>query len=557
MDDTKATKSEHNVVNVLRLLTEGDVERVTNSDHEYQGRCPIHKSDCVIKAEDEKHLWKCDSGSSGDVITLLMEVMRYSYSEAMDQYPDMPHNPNVIYRHGDVVCSNKGICVTPTRLGAHRLAEIDVVATSIHEWKSSYAKAFQDRAIILLPDNSKPGRGFMGQLAGHIARTAVSLQMVHIPDLDPAEGIESWLSHGGTKEQLAKLINATEFWQTEAAPATDIHSKEPIIDPPPEWNGFLLRKPNGMLETGSFENCCVYLEHEKTWKGRLKYNEFACEVEIDGRPVEDNDDAKVCRWMERKGLKLKPTAMRAAINTVATQHTYNPLQDYLRSLEWDGEPRLNTWLSKYLGCDTTPYTEMIARKFLIGAVARGLQPGCKMDYMLILEGDQGIKKSTAIEALFSPAWFTDELADLGSKDAGLQIQGVWCVEMAELSSLSRSAANRTKEWITRRRDRFRPPYARSLIISPRSCVLMGTVNPEGGYLKDSTGGRRFWPVQCHNITVKDIRENRDQLWAEAKYAYDNQEQWWLESGDQTALAEYEQEMRYEGDPWEQTISNFV
>ena len=348
-------------------------------------------------------------------------------------------------------------------------------------------------------------------------------------------------------------------WKATRAPVRDINTKEEVSpDNTPEWHNLLLRKPDGQLQPNKLSNVIQLLINDEDWKGGLRYNNFSNEVELEGTPVTDDDDTKVCIWMEKKGMSLKPPAIRAALINVARRSSYNPLQDYLNGLEWDGEPRLNTWLSKYLGCDTKPYTEMIARKFLIGAVARALQPGCKMDTMLILEGPQGVKKSSAIEALFSAAWFTDELGDLGSKDAAMQIQGVWCIELAELSTLSRAAANRAKEWITRRRDRFRPPYGRSVIEAPRACVLMGTVNPDGGgYLKDSSGGRRFWPVQCYNINIEEIRENRDQLWAEAKAAFENKEKWWPEPGDQTYLAENEQEERYEEDPWEQPISDYV
>ena len=537
------------------------------SGDEYEGRCPIHAKvttdtpleeapACTIKVNAAKNVWNCTSGSGGDLIGLLMACHSWSYSEVMDLYGDVPHNPDFLYRAGEIAKSEKGICVAPTRRGADRLAELGICATSITKWNDKFGRAFKDRAVIMLPDNSNPGREFMGSLAGHISKTAVNLRMVHIPDLDPGEGVETWLSNGGTKDLLTELIGATELWQTEPAEAVDIKTKEPV-DAENSWKPELLRKANGSLESGAIENVCLMLAHHDSWKGRFRYNTFSHDVEYNGSPIADNDDTMICRWMERMGMKLKPPAMRAALTAVAMADQYNPLQDYLHSLEWDGEPRIDTWLSKYLGCDTTPYTEMIARKFLIGSVARGLKPGCKMDYLLILEGDQGIKKSSAIEALFSPPFFTDELGDLGSKDAALQVQGVWCVEMAELSSLSRSAANRAKEWITRRRDRFRPPYGRSIIEAPRACVLMGTVNPEGGYLKDSTGGRRFWPVQCHKITVAGIRANRDQLWAEAKTAFDNNESWWIDHAEEQALASEQQEMRYEGDPWHDKIQDWL
>ena len=128
--------------------------------------------------------------------------------------------------------------------------------------------------------------------------------------------------------------------------------------------------------------------------------------------------------------------------------------------------------------------------------------------------------------------------------------------MAEMSTMGRAEANRIKEWITRRVDRFRPPYGRNVLKAPRQSVLIGTVNPEGGYLKDATGGRRFWPVKCSKINIDAIKNDRDQIWAEAVDCYLGGEEWWFDASD-THLAESEQQERYESDPWEEGINNYV
>ena len=162
----------------------------------------------------------------------------------------------------------------------------------------------------------------------------------------------------------------------------------------------------------------------------------------------------------------------------------------------------------------------------------------------------------AIEALFGEAWFSDELADMGSKDAAMQLQGVWAIEVAELATMYRAESNRLKEWLTRRADRYRPPYGRNVVTAPRQCVLVGTVNPEGGYLKDPTGGRRFWPVRCEFVDTVGIERMRDHLWAEATAAYKAGEIWWL-VGDELPNAKREQEARYESDPWEDKIAEGI
>ena len=125
-------------------------------------------------------------------------------------------------------------------------------------------------------------------------------------------------------------------------------------------------------------------------------------------------------------------------------------------------------------------------------------------------------------------WFTDRLSDLGSKDAAMETKGVWIIEVAELDTMSRTEVGAIKAFISRTHDRFRPPYGKRLVDLPRQCVFAGSVNPEGGYLKDATGGRRFWPVLCTTIDVERLRADRDQLWAEARDRFRAGEPWWLE-----------------------------
>jgi putative DNA primase/helicase len=171
----------------------------------------------------------------------------------------------------------------------------------------------------------------------------------------------------------------------------------------------------------------------------------------------------------------------------------------------------------------------VAARWLISAVARVFQPGAKADCCLILEGGQGIGKSSALRILGDP-WFTDEIADLGGKDASFQTQGVWIVEIAELDSMNRSEVSRIKSFMSRNVGRFRPPYGRRIVESPRQCVFAGSVN-HNVYLRDETGGRRFWPVECRSIDLAGLKRDRDQPWAEAVFKYQAGSPWWLESAE--------------------------
>jgi putative DNA primase/helicase len=194
-------------------------------------------------------------------------------------------------------------------------------------------------------------------------------------------------------------------------------------------------------------------------------------------------------------------------------------------------------------------------KMHFSAVARIYRPGVKADCCLILEGQQGLKKSTALRTL-AGEWFTDEIADLGSKDTAMQTRGVWLIELAELDSLTRADVGRVKVFMSRSTDRFRPPYGKRLVHSPRQCVFAGSVN-HSTYLRDETGGRRFWPVACTQIFVNDLERDRDQLWAEAVTRYRGGAIWWLDTPELNLLAEREQSDRYEGDPWDELIAAWL
>ncbi|MCZ7641875.1 MAG: virulence-associated E family protein [Pseudorhodoplanes sp.] len=232
------------------------------------------------------------------------------------------------------------------------------------------------------------------------------------------------------------------------------------------------------------------------------------------------------------------------------------MREYLDGLEWDGTTRLDRWLTTYLGAADSVYVRAVGARWLISAVARIYVPGCQADCALILEGPQGIRKSSALAALARP-WFTDRLSELGSKDAAIETRGVWIIELAELDTMSRAEVGTIKAFMSRRQDRFRPPYGKRLVDLPRQCVFAGSINPEGGYLKDATGGRRFWPVVCGTIDLNALERDRDQLWAEARDRFRRHEPWWLETRELDALAAEQQAERYQGDAWDDLIRTYL
>jgi predicted P-loop ATPase len=315
-------------------------------------------------------------------------------------------------------------------------------------------------------------------------------------------------------------------------------------------------------------NAITALREAPAWQGVLGYDQFAMETMVEGHPPWDfktaeweprawlsHDDLLTADWLQRNGISVNTATAAQAVEAVARDRSFHPVRDYLSGLQHDGVSRLDTWLSTCLGAEQTIYNATVGRAMLIAAVARIDKPGCKVDSVPIFEGAQGARKSTAVKALFDP-WFSDELADLGSKDAAMQTRGVWGIEVSELDAMSRAEVSRIKAFITRTTDRFRPPYGSRIIESPRSCVFWGTTNSEG-YLKDETGGRRFWPVKIGKINIELLQKIRDQLWAEAAALYSAGSDWWITKAETQREAERHQRDRYVGDPWDKTIADYV
>jgi predicted P-loop ATPase len=318
------------------------------------------------------------------------------------------------------------------------------------------------------------------------------------------------------------------------------------------------------------ENALIALRGCPEWDGVLAYDEFAVTTmalrpppwlqrlpnKWEPRRWTDDDDVRTTAWLQRNDICINSLrSVAAAVLTVARERSFHPIRDYLEGIEWDGGDRVEGFAANLLGAARTPYHENVSRVLLLSGVARIMQPGCKADCVPVLEGAQGIGKSTALKTLFAP-WFSDDLAELGTKDASMQVRTAWCIELAELSAMSAAETEKIKSFISRSVDRFRPSYGRHVIEAPRQSVLIGTTNADI-YLKDETGGRRFLPIQCGHIDISAIERCKNQLWAEAVALYRNGSKWWLDDDSVAAAAAEEQDSRYLADVWEDKIANFV
>lgn len=261
--------------------------------------------------------------------------------------------------------------------------------------------------------------------------------------------------------------------------------------------------------------------------------------------LQDIDMILIKRWLADTAYKIEPptSAILEATSLVAHRFAVHPVRDWLSSLTWDGVSRVDTWIKDYCqGTATEPYLSEISRKFLLAMVKRVFEPGCQWDYVLVLEGNQGRYKSSIARALASDKWFMDNLPDLKDKDAMLNLQGKWLIELGELANVKRSDYNLVKAYLIRRFDTVRPHYGRMMADVPRQSVFIGTVN-EGQYLKDPTGNRRYWPVRVGHCDVEGLKSVRDQLFAEAMHIYKTNDEKLMLSPEASGQAHEAQEER--------------
>ena len=385
--------------------------------------------------------------------------------------------------------------------------------------------------------------------------------------LHPASGVKADC-FVGLREGGLKRILRLRFDEMKAQREAQLRRQGGRRQSAPDWTDELkLDKEGGVRPILS--NLILYLRHHAQWQGVLAYDEFNARTVIRKRPPwgeealdahwNDHHESLTRVWFQSEDINAGLGDVSRAVAAAARSNPFHPVREYLDALTWDGTPRLDEWLVVYWKAADTPYVRAVGPRFLISAVARIYRPGCKVDYLLIFEGPQGKLKSEALRALAGEAWFTDRLSHVASKDAAIEIAGVWLVEIAEMDALTRASTSALKAFLTRRFDRFRPPWARHLVRLQRQLVFAGTINPPiGGYLKDPTGARRFWPVACPGMIDRDgIERDRDQLWAEAVARFKAGEKWWLETPELEALATAEQASRFKGDVWKEPVKRWI
>ena len=298
------------------------------------------------------------------------------------------------------------------------------------------------------------------------------------------------------------------------------------------WLEQLRYTKGGKMLENSVWNLILILNNDPDY-ANIAYNELAGAVEVIGpvgwdRPStnrfwRDVDTSQLKASIDNKYLPFSSRNYDVAFDKVTDDRRFHPIREYLESLpDWDGAERVDTLLIDYLGAEDTAYVRAVMRKSLVAAIARVFKPGTKFDPILVLNGPQGIGKSTFFAKL-GGIWFSDSLAisDMKDKTAAEKLQGYWILELGELAGIKKMDVETVKSFITRVDDKYRPSYGRVVESHPRQCIIVGSTNSDGGFLRDITGNRRFWPVKVTGGRVLKPwhLEDIDQIWAEALVRY--------------------------------------
>lgn len=423
----------------------------------------------------------------------------------------------------------------------------------------------------LLPEHEQPG------IKAMLAAKAILLALdpsteFHICDIPkPLEKPDGWDIYDAINDDgftpgqvLDFLMQERDYTPADAegdAPSNVVPFKKKEKSTPdpadadkqerkPSWRDYLLTGKDDKL-TPCLANIWDILQNDDRWKGVLAYDEFAQRVVKLKKPPFWNNAGELGEWDEQddrhtvvwltKIYRFSPgtPVVMEAVEHAAHSNTINPPKEWITSRKWDNIERLPTWMEKCMGVPVTEYTKRVATWFFMGMVQRILEPGCKFDYCLVLEGPQGRKKSTAL-AVIGGEWYGDTDLDLGNKDSMSALRGKILYEFSEMGSVAKAEATKQKSFLSRQIDEYRPVYGRREIRAPRSLVFAGTTN-EWEWNKDPTGGRRFWPIEVlMQIDIDWLRENRDQLFAEAVARVKEGLRYWPTPEEQAAYFDKEQ-----------------
>jgi predicted P-loop ATPase len=342
--------------------------------------------------------------------------------------------------------------------------------------------------------------------------------------------------------------------------------KGPTLVPLPSWRSLLRTRGRNVIP--DFRNVMIVLRNEPGFSVAFAFDEMKQAVIVrapppicgDAQPgaecprlADEEDISRLQEWMQMIMPKVARETIHWALEEFARENPVHPLRLWLTTSELTvRQPVLEDWLCPALGVPNDAYHREVGRRFAIAMVARILEPGCQCDYMLVLEGPQGRKKSQFCRALAGSEFFSDNIPALGGSDhvrVSMHMRGKWLIEISELAAFNRVADVETlKAFLTRQEEIYTPKYGRKERREPRQCVFIGTTNTDD-WIKDETGARRFWPVKVVNVDLDWLREYRDQLFAEAREAFYAGEKWHPDENFERRVIAPHQEKRQAFDNW--------
>ena len=404
---------------------------------------------------------------------------------------------------------------------------------------------WEDREIVVVFDTeTKPKAKAAVEKARtftceYLASLGAVPKVAILPEPEDGEGktgLDDFFSQGGMKEDLFSLIE----------------------DPAPNWKTRLVLTDTGGVRVNVF-NLSIILANDPDFDKfkRTRFNDLTKRLELpDGTPIDTPTLTELAGDIEGayKTSLIQIDTIQRVLELIGTQRRFHPIRDWLEALPpWDRTLRIAGLFPTYYGAKDSAFVRAVGKNFMIATVARIFSPGCKHDHVVVLEGAQGIGKSTSIQTLFGTEWATTARADISSKDFISGILGFWAIELSELSSLRRSQVEAIKAVISSTEDDVRLPYRRDTKRYPRQCVFIASTN-EDSYLQDRTGNRRFWPIRCSSVDLDGLARDREQLFAEALFRFRAGEDWWTVPVEE---ARQEQESRVQVDAWAELIGPWL
>lgn len=437
----------------------------------------------------------------------------------------------------------------------------DVYAPSVMDGRYDYIPGESSAGVVLYDDKFAYSHHATDPANGKLLNAFDLVRTHKFGDDDEKKSFSAMMEFAG-KDNNVKLL-MTEERISEAG-------RE--FDEGEDWRTLLKYQPKSKVLENSVWNEMLILNNDPDFSG-FAYNELSNRIQVTGvvpwdRPPDnkywrDADTAQMKALIDVRYVPFSSRNHDVSFIKVADDRRFHPIRDYLDSLpSWDGTPRVPTILISNLQADDTPYVRAVTRKTFAAAVGRIYRPGIKFDSVLVLDGVQGIGKSTLFKDLVGDEYYSETLSltDMDDKSGAEKLQGFWVIEIGELAGMKKADIEKVKAFLSTSDDKYRPSYGKTVESHPRQCIIIASVNGERGYLRDVTGNRRFWIVKVRQEEqIKRwnfSRNERDQIWAEAKAIWESGEKLFLE-GDLIKQAEDAQRDAMEVDERQGMVEEYL